>query len=75
MEAEALGALLARTNATLNFSSAVLLVSGWIFIRRGNMRRHRTCMLGAVATSALFLILYVTRFAITGTHSFAGEAA
>ncbi len=75
MEAEALGALLARINAALNFSSGVLLVTGWVFIRRGDTRRHRMSMLGAVTTSALFLIFYLTRFAITGTHSFAGEGA
>ena len=73
MEAEALGALLARTNATLNLTSGILLTSGWIFIRRGDIRRHRLSMLGAVAASSLFLIFYVTRFTITGTHSFAGE--
>ena len=72
MEAEALGALLARTNATLNLSSGVLLMMGWAFIRRGDVRRHRLSMLGAVATSSLFLIFYVTRFTITGTHAFAG---
>ena len=73
MESEALGALLARTNAALNLSSGILLTSGWFFIRRGDVRRHRVSMLGAVTTSALFLIFYLTRFAITGTHSFAGE--
>ncbi len=75
MEAEALGALLARTNATLNLSSAVLLMIGWVFIRRGDIRRHRMSMLAAVTTSSLFLIFYVTRFVITGTHTFAGEGA
>jgi len=72
METEALGALLARTNATLNLSSGVLLMIGWVFIRRGDVRRHRLSMLGAVTTSSLFLIFYVTRFTITGTHSFGG---
>ena len=72
MEAEAFGAFLARTNATLNLSSGVLLMIGWVFIRRGDVRRHRLSMLGAVTTSSLFLIFYVTRFTITGTHSFAG---
>ena len=75
MEPEALGALLARTNATLNLSSGVLLMVGWVFIRRGDIRRHRLSMLGAVGTSSLFLIFYVTRFLITGAHSFAGEGA
>jgi len=72
METEALGALLARTNATLNLSSGVLLMIGWVFIRRGDVRRHRLSMLGAVTTSSLFLIFYVTRFTITGTHAFGG---
>ena len=75
MEPEALGALLARTNAVLNFLSGVLLVAGWIFVKRGDTRRHRISMLGAVTTSALFLIFYLTRLAITGTHSFAGVGA
>ncbi len=75
MEAEALGAILARTNATLNVSSGVLLMIGWVFIRRGDIRRHRMSMLAAVTTSSLFLIFYVTRFVITGTHTFAGEGA
>ena len=75
MEAEALGAILARTNATLNFSSGVLLMIGWVIIRRGDIRRHRMTMLAAVTTSSLFLIFYVTRFVITGTHTFAGEGA
>ena len=75
MEAEALGAILARTNATLNLSSGVLLMIGWVFIRRGDIRRHRMSMLAAVTTSSLFLIFYVTRIVITGTHTFAGEGA
>ena len=75
MEAEALGTILARINEGLNFSSGVLLVVGWFFVRRGDIRRHRMSMLGAVATSSLFLIFYVTRFAITGVHTFAGEGA
>ena len=72
MEAEAIGALLARTNAALNLSSGILLISGWVFIRRRQVSRHRLSMLGAVTTSALFLIFYITRFLITGAHSFAG---
>jgi uncharacterized membrane protein YozB (DUF420 family) len=75
MGPEAIGAFLARTNAALNLSSAILLTSGWVFIRRGQINRHRACMLGAVATSALFLIFYITRYTITGTHSFAGVGA
>ena len=72
MSAEALGNLLAPLNATLNLSSAVLLVCGYRFIREGNRGSHRRCMLGAVTASALFLVFYVLRFSLTGSHSFAG---
>ncbi len=72
MDAEALGNLLAPVNASLNFTSACLLVAGFLFIRRGQIGRHRAAMLGAVGASALFLVFYVLRFSLTGTHRFAG---
>lgn len=72
MGAEALGNLLAPVNACLNFLSACFLVAGYWFIRRGAVRRHRAMMLSAVTSSALFLVFYVTRFSLTGTHRFAG---
>lgn len=75
MEPEALGVILARINAGLNFTSGVFLVSGWIFIKRRDKRRHRFCMLSAVTASVLFLVFYLTRLSITGTHRFAGEGA
>lgn len=73
MEAEALGNLLAPINATLNATSAVLLLMGLYNIRHGRRQRHRAYMLGAVSASALFLVLYVLRFSMTGVHRFAGE--
>jgi putative membrane protein len=73
MDATAIGNLLAPLNALLNLTSACLLVAGWIFIKRGERESHRACMLGAVGASALFLVFYVTRFSLTGTHRFAGE--
>lgn len=72
MSAEAIGAILAPLNATLNFASAVLLVLGYRSIRRHQVHRHRAFMLAAVAASALFLVSYITRFSLTGAHSFAG---
>lgn len=73
MDATALGNLLAPVNAALNFTAFVCLTVGWIFIRGGNREAHRKAMLGAVTASVLFLVFYVTRFALTGTHRFAGE--
>ena len=75
MDAESLGNLLAPVNATLNLTSAVLLILGFVYIKRGKRDRHRACMLGAVGASVLFLVFYVTRFSLTGTHRFAGEGA
>ncbi len=68
MEAEAIGGLLAPLNAALNFSATC-----FHFIRKGDVTRHRASMIGAVSASALFLVFYVTRFTLTGTHRFAGE--
>ncbi len=73
MEAEAIGNLLAPVNATLNATSAVLLLAGYYNIRKKRRERHRAYMLGAVSASGLFLVLYVIRFSLTGTHRFAGE--
>jgi uncharacterized membrane protein YozB (DUF420 family) len=69
----ALGNFLAPVNAALNFASFVCLVLGYRFIRSGNRDAHRKAMLGAVTASVLFLVFYLTRFALTGTHRFAGE--
>lgn len=46
-------------NATLNGTSAVLLVTAHGMIKRGRMAAHRALMLTAVATSTLFLISYL----------------
>lgn len=68
-----MGDTLAGLNALLNLTSACCLVAGLILIRSGRRDAHRKAMLGAVTASALFLVFYVTRFALTGTHEFAGE--
>lgn len=46
-------------NASLNGTSAVLLVTAHRMIQRGRVAAHRRMMLGAVTTSALFLISYL----------------
>lgn len=73
MDPVALGDFLAPVNAALNFASFVCLVLGYRFIRGGNRDAHRKAMLGAVTASVLFLVFYLTRFTLTGTHRFAGE--
>ncbi|MGH9412513.1 MAG: DUF420 domain-containing protein [Terriglobales bacterium] len=46
--------------ATLNLVSAVLLLCGYICIRRKHVRAHRAFMIAAFATSAAFLAVYLT---------------
>src|SRR6476469_4668020 len=60
-------------NATLNDTSAVLLMSGYAFIRRGHVRRHRAAMISACIVSALFLTSYVIYHANIGSKPFPGQ--
>jgi uncharacterized membrane protein YozB (DUF420 family) len=54
-------------NACLNGASTVLLSFGFYFIRRGRQSAHRNCMIGALITSTLFLVSYLTY------HHYAGR--
>lgn len=46
-------------NAALNTLSAILLSAGYLFIRRKNAPWHKICMLGATASSTVFLACYL----------------
>jgi putative membrane protein len=50
---------LPTVNAGLNAASAVLLCVGYIFIRRRQVRAHKTCMIAAFLTSTCFLTCYL----------------
>ncbi len=71
----ALVAALPTVNAALNALAFVLLTLGYAAIRRGARERHRRLMLAACAASALFLVSYLTRVALTGTHRFPAAGA
>ena len=60
-------------NATLNSIAAVLLLCGYVMIRQRRIAQHRACMLGAFATSALFLISYLIYHANVGSKPFPGQ--
>ena len=64
---------LPAVNAFLNGTSAVLLATGYVFIRRGNVAAHRACMLTAFGVSTLFLLSYVAYHAQAGSRPFAGQ--
>ena len=60
-------------NAALNTTSAMLLVAGYLFIRRKMVAQHQRCMVSACATSSLFLIGYLTLRYYAGMTRFAGQ--
>ena len=60
-------------NATLNGIAAILLVSGYLLIKRGYQRQHQWCMIAALTTSALFLVSYVTYHLHAGSRPFPGQ--
>jgi putative membrane protein len=62
-------------NALLNATSAVLLVLGYRAIKRGARDTHRKLMTAAFASSTVFLISYLIRFAVSGTHRYPAGGA
>lgn len=68
-----LGEILPSVNAGLNSLSAICLLAGRYFIAHKQITAHRRAMLSACVVSALFLVCYLIRVALTGTHRFPGE--
>ena len=60
-------------NATLNAVAAVLLLTGYVLIRRGRKAAHKRAMLGALSTSALFLVSYVIYHLKAGSVPYQGQ--
>ena len=62
-------------NAALNATATVLILMGFVLIKRGARDAHRATMLTAGVVSALFLVGYVThKVLMRGIHTpFGGE--
>jgi len=60
-------------NAALNLTCFIFLVLGRVAIAQGDAALHKKRMLGAFVTSSVFLVSYVTRVLLTGTHRYPGE--
>lgn len=60
-------------NAGLNSVSALLLIYGYLHIRRGRIVAHQLCMLSAFGTSVLFLISYFVYHYNVGSVPFEGR--
>jgi uncharacterized membrane protein YozB (DUF420 family) len=59
MQVPAQYAIFPQINATLNGTTAILLLIGRNFIKHGRMAAHRAVMIAAVATSTVFLSSYL----------------
>src|SRR3954469_4953845 len=57
-------------NASLNALSGVLLLIGYVLIRKRRIEQHRRFMLAAFAASSLFLVFYVVYHAQVGSVRF-----
>ena len=63
---------LPHVNACLNSASALLLFTGYTFIRKRNIAAHRACQIGALCISILFLVSYLTYHFNHGATRFQG---
>ena len=63
---------LPHLNAFLNATSAVLLFTGYSFIRARNVIAHRTCQVAALIVSSLFLVSYLVYHYHHGATRFLG---
>ncbi len=66
---------LPAVNASLNALAAVLLVTGYVLIRRRHWTAHRNVMTAALACSVLFLTSYLIYHAQVGSVRFPGTGA
>lgn len=65
--------ILPHINAVLNTSTAIALITGYVFIKKGKRKEHMASMISAFALSSIFLILYVI-YHYQGTHTLFGDA-
>ncbi len=63
---------LPHINACLNGTSALLLFTGYTFIRSRNVVAHRACQIAALCISILFLASYLTYHYHHGATRFQG---
>jgi len=66
-------AIFPALDASLNGTSAVLLLVGRGFIKRGNMAAHRAVMLAALVSSSVFLACYLYYHWHVGSVHFQGQ--
>jgi len=65
--------ILPKFHAILNSITAVLLLFGLYFIRKGKRTTHKAVMLFALLCSVIFLVSYVTYHSLADPTSYGGE--
>jgi len=61
---------LPATNALLNALSTIALLTGFIYIKRREIPKHRAAMLTAFFFSSIFLVSYLVNFTLHGETKF-----
>ena len=65
--------ILPALHATINATVALLLIAGYLLIRRGQARWHKRAMLSALALSLVFLVSYITYHLSAGHTPYCAE--
>lgn len=60
-------------NAIINTLTSVLLILGFYFVKKGNVRNHKISMIGAFTLGIVFLIFYVIYHSNAQSTKFGGE--
>jgi len=67
-------AVLPHVNASLNALAAILLVTGFVLIRKRREDAHRRVMLACFLVSVAFLASYLVYHGLAGSRRFAADA-
>jgi putative membrane protein len=65
--------MLPHINAVINAATSMLLLAGFIFIRKKLISQHRFCMLTAFFMGCLFLVGYIIYHSSVPSTSFGGQ--
>ena len=66
--------MLPAVNASLNGLATLMLIAGYVLIKRGARKAHEVTMLAAFGVSSLFLATYLIYHAFAGSKRFPSEA-
>jgi putative membrane protein len=64
--------LLSHAIAAVNTTATILLVLGWRWIRRDEVKKHAAAMAGSFGLILVFLVLYLTKIGGGGTKEMVG---